>query len=111
MSFFCWFALKTRREPRWLNEVEAECQIPANDPYQQKEPITAGDIPDFDDEDGRRRSKYLELARAAGAGYEKKPLTIENARSLSALPFNPAVAGTPGNPERGSRGPGPSTGY
>ena len=70
-GFFRWLALKTCREPRWPNEVEAQCQIPANDPYQQKEPITAGDIPDFDDEDERRRSEYLEFARAAAAAYEE----------------------------------------
>ena len=70
-GFFRWLALKTCREPLWPNEVEAQCQIPANDPYQQKEPITAGDIPGFDDEDERRRSEYLEFARAAAAAYEK----------------------------------------
>ena len=70
-GFFRWLALKTCREPLWPNEVEAQCQIPANDPYQQKEPITAGDIPDFDDEDERRRSEYLEFARAAAAAYEE----------------------------------------
>ena len=70
-GLFRWLALKTCREPLWPNEVEAQCQIPANDPYQQKEPITAGDIPGFDDEDERRRSEYLEFARAAAAAYEE----------------------------------------
>ena len=78
-GFFRWLALKTCREPLWPNEVEAQCQIPANDPYQQKEPITAGDIPGFDDEDERRRSEYLEFARAAAAAYEEN-------RSQSRMP-------------------------
>ena len=70
-GFFRWLALNTCREPRWPIEVEAECQIQTNDPYQQIEPLTVGEYPDFDEEDKRQQDEYVAFARAAAAAYEE----------------------------------------
>ena len=70
-GFFRWLALSTCREPRWPNEVEAECQIPINDPYQRTAPMNVGEYPDFDEEDKRQQNEYVAFARAAAAAYEE----------------------------------------
>ena len=70
-GFFRWLALNTCREPRWPIEVEAECQIQTNDPYQQIEPLTVGEYPDFDEEDKRQQDEYVAFARTAAAAYEE----------------------------------------
>lgn len=76
-GFFRWLALNTCRQPRWPADVEAACQIPANDPYQQVEPLSVGEFLHFNDADERRQSEYIQKARAAADAYE-------NARSKSA---------------------------
>ena len=70
-GFFRWLALSTCREPRWPSEVEAECQIPINDPYQRTAPMNVGEYPDFDEEDKRQQDEYVAFARAAAAAYEE----------------------------------------
>ena len=70
-GFFRWLALSTCREPRWPSEVEAECQIPINDPYQRTAPMNVGEYPDFDEEDKRQQNEYVAFARAAAAAYEE----------------------------------------
>lgn len=70
-GFFRWLALKTCRQPRWPADIEAACQIPANDPYRQTEPLRAGEFPDFGEAEELRQSEYIREARAAAEAYEQ----------------------------------------
>ena len=69
-GFFRWLSLSTCRQPRWPADVEAACQIPANDPYQQIEPQRTGELLHFGEAEERRQSEYIREARAAAEAYE-----------------------------------------
>lgn len=69
-GFFRWLSLSTCRQPRWPADVEAACQIPANDPYQRIEPQRTGELLHFGEAEERRQSEYIREARAAAEAYE-----------------------------------------
>ena len=69
-AFFRWISQITCRRPRWPEEVEAECQIPIDDPYILPEPASSGEVVGLDEIAEAALFEYREKAEAAVLAYE-----------------------------------------
>ncbi|MFN1266787.1 DUF6708 domain-containing protein [Pseudomonas lundensis] len=69
-AFFRWISQITCRRPRWPDEVEAECQIPIDDPYRLPEPVSSGEVIGLDEVSEAALFEYREKAEAAALAYE-----------------------------------------
>lgn len=67
---FRWASQKTCKTPSWPDDVEAVCQIPADDPYRLPEPWRAGQIRGMSEEDERKSVEYSQQALKAAQAYE-----------------------------------------
>lgn len=69
-AFFRWISQITCRRPRWPDEVEAECQIPIDDPYRLPEPASSGEVVGLDEVAEAALFEYRKKAEAAALAYE-----------------------------------------
>ncbi|WP_157395921.1 DUF6708 domain-containing protein [Pseudomonas weihenstephanensis] len=69
-AFFRWISQITCRRPRWPDEVEAECQIPIDDPYRLAEPASSGEVVGLDEVAEAALFEYRQKAEAAALAYE-----------------------------------------
>jgi len=69
-AFFRWISQITCRCPCWPDEVEAECQIPIDDPYRLPEPVSCGEVVGLDKVAETALLEYREKAAAAALAYE-----------------------------------------
>lgn len=69
-AFFRWISQITCRRPCWPDEVEAECQIPIDDPYRLPEPASSGEVIGLDEVSEAALFEYREKAEAAALAYE-----------------------------------------
>ena len=69
-AFFRWISQITCRRPCWPEAVEAECQIPIDDPYRLPEPVSCGEVVGLDKVAETALLEYHEKAAAAALAYE-----------------------------------------
>ena len=82
-AFFRWISQITCRRPRWPDEVEAECQIPIDDPYRLPEPASSGEVVGLDEMAEAALFEYRKKTEAAALAYEAAELKQAASKSLN----------------------------
>jgi len=66
-----YLALKTCKEPKWPDWVEAACAVDPDDPYRQPEPRFAGDARTVGPDGDERYFAYVQKAAEQAAAYDE----------------------------------------